>query len=364
MAVSGSGTSSDPYKVHSWDEFTSVNISSNAGQYITFANTYIDSEGHFTGAGTGTKADPYMCTTYKEVMAALGCSYIWDFKKVAVSDESEDYDNGDYLYYYNEKYARHCRETTTIDFNDLGITSSAAIKFYCNTNVNGWTLRNIKFNDNAGFQLYSGVYMQRAILLNIKFTAYGTGDGVVFFANDNTNSNYVYIYDVIGQFAVLGTGNVTVFNNKNFFQYRCALSISGSDMNIFSIRKNVSGSANATYIYDCHFHFDNIVCNRFADDLTVYSACLCDGKITNHMSGGGLGYIAHSFVNTIWDVDHIMDGSWSGNFKAYGSMNSGSVYTNRQGTRYASYDGFKLVTDEQIRDPAYLASIGVDIGVD
>lgn len=138
------------YVVSSWDEFLQHNTS---GDTVKFANPH-EVDGEIVLSGTGTQADPYIVSTYEEMLFATGATYIWQVKLI-------NRDRKLYQYRYIVDYAQpnepiyadvfciYDDSLSTIDFNDVqpeGYNSNLVIS--ANVNGNGWTWKNIVLNNS------------------------------------------------------------------------------------------------------------------------------------------------------------------------------------------------------------------------
>lgn len=124
------------YVVSSWDVFLQYNSS---GNNIKFANPH-EVNGEIVLSGTGTQADPYIVSTYEEMLFATDATYIWQVKLI---------DREQKIYRYEDVYCRYDDSLSTIDFNQIqpeGYNTNLVIA--ANVNGNGWTWKNIVLNNS------------------------------------------------------------------------------------------------------------------------------------------------------------------------------------------------------------------------
>lgn len=95
-------------------------------------------------SGSGTSTDPYIVSTYEEMLFATGATYIWEVKLI---------DREQKIYRYEDIYCQYDDSLTTIDFNDIqpnGYSSTFGLNPAMN--FNGWTLKNAVFHDYGYFR--------------------------------------------------------------------------------------------------------------------------------------------------------------------------------------------------------------------
>lgn len=127
------------YVVSTWDEFLQHNTS---GDTVKFANPH-EVNGEIVLSGTGTQADPYIVSTYEEMLFATGATYIW---KVKLIDREQK------LYRYEDIYCRYDDSLSTIDFNDIQPNGYySVLNIYPVLNLNGWTWKNAVFHRSGYF---------------------------------------------------------------------------------------------------------------------------------------------------------------------------------------------------------------------
>ena len=120
------------YVVSTWDEFLEYNSS---GNNIKFANPH-EVNGEIVLSGTGTQADPYIVSTYEEMLFATDATYIWEVKLINREQK---------IYRYNDIYCRYDDSLSTIDFNLIQPEGFIDSLYFLADRIdfNGWTLLNI-----------------------------------------------------------------------------------------------------------------------------------------------------------------------------------------------------------------------------
>ena len=173
MAISGSGTQADPYVIdnsdgQAWSNFNTLNDYDNKGKYITFADVHVNGNGDFDISGTGTSANPYIVSTYREMLHCTGAPNIYQCKLI-----DNTLPNRELLYRYDSEnpethivssiYCRYNPAPTTIDYNDISTEYQGHIRIYEHCDLNGWTLLNFKISlkDNNN---WSGIFSSGDVL--------------------------------------------------------------------------------------------------------------------------------------------------------------------------------------------------------
>lgn len=125
------------YIVSTWGEFLQYNDSANT---VKFANPH-EVNGEIVLEGNGTQNNPFVVSTYEEILFATDATYLWQVKLI---------DREQKIYRYEDKYCRYDDSLSTIDFNDIapeGYNSSLEIRSI--VIGNGWTWKNIVLNENG-----------------------------------------------------------------------------------------------------------------------------------------------------------------------------------------------------------------------
>lgn len=183
------------YVVSTWDEFLQHNTS---GDTVKFGNPH-EVNGAIVLEGDGSQSNPYVVSTYEEMLFATGATYIWEVKLI---------DREGKLYRYNDIYCRYDDTLTTIDFNqiqpegyDENLVINAAV------NGNGWTWKNMVFNDkylsynNASplsniriINLYTSRFSDYYSVIRIVGTGGITNSILDIHANSSSNNRPPIIY--------------------------------------------------------------------------------------------------------------------------------------------------------------------------
>lgn len=151
-----------------WAEFETVN-SANVLKYIKFKNIHTNN-GAMSLAGSGTSDDPYIVSTYEELLFATGATKIWEPK--LINKESRIY-----KYKVSEDNFIYCRwddTPATVDLSAAGLYPSgmSALSVPNNVDFNGWTLSNILFpSETTGVTFNRGnknVQFKRAFINNVE----------------------------------------------------------------------------------------------------------------------------------------------------------------------------------------------------
>lgn len=207
----GDGSRGNPYIIDNsdglaWSDFNTLNDGNNKGKYITFADIHVDGNGDFDISGTGTSADPYIVSTYREMLYATGASNIHQCKLI-----DNTLQNRELLYRYDSenpethavtsKYCRYNPAPTTIDWNSISEGSRSTIYVTMHCNFNGWTLLNFRISTGDsgawdGFFSCGWVSNEQAdvyngFFLNTQIICPNTGYAALFNANMHDNIMHI-----------------------------------------------------------------------------------------------------------------------------------------------------------------------------
>ena len=170
------------YVVSTWNEFLQYNDSANT---VKFANPH-EVNGEIILQGSGSQSNPYIVSTYDEMLFATGASDIWKVKLINREQKLyryryiSDYDEQRNPI-YSEIFCKYDDSLTTIDFNDIQPEGFADRLYFVAGRIdfNGWTLSNIiikydmVFNNNADEAYKNGRFInliiqnrQTAIVIN------------------------------------------------------------------------------------------------------------------------------------------------------------------------------------------------------
>ena len=363
MAVSGSGTSADPYIVSSWDEYLEVRPSSVATEtFIKFGNKNIEN-GEFTGSGSGTRNDPYICNTFEEICITLGCNKIW---QADIYDDCEETDK--MKVYYNsktDKYAKHVRTPTTIDLEEyLDRDDVTKLLLYGVTNFNGWTLTNIRFINTSGvldFYKTEGV-----IITNFVFELTTSSADVVsdlFYIKDSCIQLNLSASQAIGYSYTINVFPRTGSENGRGIK-RTTIDISGV-CNYFEMFDSADTDIYECKIYDSIINYDLLVTQLSNYNYGVYINTKIIGKIEalQYTDSGTYHRIGRSFNNCIIDADikTVDDGRV---FAPYATNNTNSLYNSDKLSLASGKNGFTGISTESLESAEDIAATGFPIGVD
>ena len=362
MAVSGSGTSADPYIVSSWDEYLEVRPSSVATEtFIKFDNKNIEN-GEFTGSGSGTRNDPYICNTFEEICITLGCNKIW---QADIYDDCEETDK--MKVYYNsktDKYAKHVRTPTTIDLEEyLDRDDVTTLNIGGVVNFNGWTLTNIRC---ISIDYFLKVYKVKGVI--ITNFVYECED-----AGKNVFDSMVYIQDSMIQIhismpiAPSMSWSLKVFsiNYGGSKIKKSTIDVSGI-CNDFALCESSSTASNECYIYDSIVNYNLSVRRLYEYYKGTYFNTKLTGKINTVQGSTGAGtnhVLGRSFKDSIIDVE-IEDASDYNFFKTIDANNTNSLYNSDKLSLASGTNGFTGITTESLESAEDIAATGFPIGVD
>lgn len=161
--IHGDGSQANPWIFDNWTDFQSYNGTGNRSKYAQFASPHKNYEtGVITLTGAGTRSNPYVVSSYEELLYATGASETWECMLI-------DEENRLYVYKPTEDTEICCRydsAPSTIDFNYIytnGFTSDWYLEMM--TDFNGWTFLNMRMNnyqiigDNSGSSNLKNIIM-------------------------------------------------------------------------------------------------------------------------------------------------------------------------------------------------------------
>ena len=324
MAVSGGGTSwSDPYIVDNWADFLTVMSSG----YVKFANPH-EEGGVFVLSGSGTSTDPYIVSTYEEMLFATGASYIYQVKLI---------DRDTKMYKYGDIYCIYDDSLTTIDFNDItpsGYTSGIEIR--ANVDFNGWTLRNIRIN-TGGYIALSSLTKNMRLLNTLVFDASPFG----WFNNVHDSIIQIEQYSSVSNPTFTTAGNL----------YNSSLSVYNRSNSSYKM----NGGRNTFYVYNSKIHAD-------MDSENGY-VIFGDMKIDNSLitgRGNGSTISGNNFI--YWITNSIIDLEYDNSMTFY--IASNTIYNSDKIPNQSPVSGLTGLTTEQLKTASEIAATGFPIGVD
>lgn len=316
----------DPIVVDNWDDF--LTVSGNSSYYVKFANP----DREITGDGSST--NPFIVSTYEEMLLKTGASYIHQVK--LIDRDAKKYKYGDIECIYDDSL-------TTIDFNDIMPNGySSDLMIYAHVDFNGWTLKNMMFISsylrftNRGYNLR---------LLNLYFT------GKINSAWLNmSNGMENMIIDMSG--VNPSTSNQTVFATGSSFSY-------GLTNSSFNLRTTGYITTTNVFLDNCVINFD---VGEVPDASLSYintRDTLMTGKIKTNSTG--TTQLFGSLYNCILDFD------WTGTTTPSKTSNVQSPsFFNSDKIPSGSMTATNLyaATTEQLKSAQWLYDHGLPIGVD
>lgn len=321
------------YVVSSWDEFLQHNTS---GDTVKFANPH-EVNGEIILNGTGTQADPYIVSTYEEMLSATGALYIHQVK--LIDREAKKYKYGDVYCIYDDSL-------TTIDFNNEqsmpsgGYTSSLDI--VAQVDFNGWTLFNMAVN-GAGIDFQSGT-CKNVRLLNFLVNSYHN--------NAILDFNYGAINSIIDMVVTNNTSYTLQLFNTNQSESQ---SIRQSSLNI-KTTVNSGEVALRGMLTDSIINFD--VQSNISMGACDFTRTLCTGKISTRSSR--LFSCGGDVYNSIFDV------TCSNGQPTKSSWVLSSSFFNKEKCSETNMTANNLygATTAQLKQAQWLYDRGFPIGVD
>lgn len=321
------------YVVSSWDEFLQYNSS---GNNIKFANPH-EENGEIVLSGTGTQADPYIVSTYEEMLFATGALYIHQVK--LIDREAKKYRYGDVYCIYDDSL-------TTIDFNNEqsmpsgGYTSSLDI--VAQVDFNGWTLFNMAVN-GAGIHFQSNT-CKNVRLLNFLVSSYQS--------NPILNLDYGAINSIFDMVVINNSSYTLTLFNTNQSESQ---SIRQSSLNI-KTTVNSGEVALRGMLTDSIVNFD--VQSNISMGACDFTRTLCTGKISTQSSS--LFSWGDDVYNSIFDV------TCSNGQPAKASWVLSSSFFNKEKCSETNMTADNLygATTEQLKSAQWLYDRGFPIGVD
>lgn len=362
MAVPGSGTSTDPFIVSDWDDYLKVRPQTVATEtFIKFANKNIKN-GEFTGSGSGTRDNPYICNTFEEICLTLGCNKIW---QADIYDDCEETDK--MKVYYNsktDKYAKHVRTPTTIDLEEyLDKDDVTTLDIGGVVNFNGWTLTNIRcINVSSFLRMYK---VEGVIITNFVYE------------NDDNNRDIFdpmeYIYDSMIQIHI----SMPIIDDMGYtiqvFSYRSGgskikkstIDVSGV-CNHFCLCEDASYDSNVCHIYDSIVNFDLSVKCLYEYNSGKYFNTKLTGKIKTRQGSTGANrnhILGRAFIDSIIDVE-IEDATDFKFFRSSDTYNTNSLYNSDKLSLASGITGFTGISTKSLESAKDIADTGFPIGVD
>lgn len=361
-----------------WADFMSKKWSGTAGQCMRFKDIHLDENGEFDISGSGTYSDPYIVSTYNEMLHATGAAYSYQCKLVQDEDhqQQEISPTEPRLYVYiNEltgatTYCSFNPTPTTINFNDIYEESINPIETNCKIDVNGWTWLNLRVNCSQNGAFYADYdynnansYYANLILLNCQMAATGNGVMSMFSARFDTSiiqavvtyndSGYLYWYYSSQR------------SNHNFYKCAVKLTIDAPNATVYACA--YSGTM---YAADSTLDLD-ITAGAIANRSAYFDTERCVFK-GNIKAINAVNYFFGANGDTIFDISDS-EGRW---IKApiihercvFNSDKIDITYNPSEGidrhSDWRNQTGLSPFTSEQLFSPTALQAAGLLIGVD
>lgn len=374
MAISGSGTSADPYVIdnsdgQAWSDFNTLNNNYN-DNYITFADIHIDGNGDFDISGTGTSADPYIVSTYREMLHCTGASNIHKCKMIAKDSTTREMT---YRYDYEDPethvvssiYCRYNPAPSTIDYNDISVNYRSPIIIENHCDINGWTFLNFKVTTSGSHEgLFTCYYiannkadLNKLFFLNAQVKA-SPGSGY------DSELFDVKVRDCIMQIDV----DASSMNSNRYFQFFYSSSYGyGFERN--SLYLTVTGN--------CGFRFCSGTGMNITDSLVVIDADVGQFGNSSGTSDNGMSMVrsvikgkvkfttngTYSFFSTcngsIIDIEYESE-----NVPLPPRYTASHSVFNKEKIAWNDATGLTSVTSTELLSPTALQAAGCPIGVD
>lgn len=369
----GDGSQATPYVINNsdglaWSDFNTLNNNYN-DKYITFADVHVDENGDFDISGTGTSADPYIVSTYREMLYCTGASNIHQCKMIAKDSTTREMT---YRYDYEDpethavtsQYCRYNPAPTTIDWNDISDDYRSYIFIGNHCDMNGWTFLNFKVTTGGSHAgLFTCYYvsnnkadLNKLFFLNAQVKASpGEGDSELF---------DVKVRDCIMQIDVDAS---SIYSNR-YFQFSYSSSYGyGFERN--SLYLTVTGN--------CGFRFCYVSDMNITDSLVVIDADVRQFGHSGYSQDSGMSMVrsvikgkvkftangGYSFFSTcnrsIIDVEYESE-----NTPLPPRYTASLSVFNKEKVAWNDATGLTGVTSTELLSPTALQAAGLPIGVD
>ena len=315
----------DPIIVDNWADFLTNNV---ASKYVKFANP------SRTITGDGSSGNPWVVSTYDEMLTKTGATYIYQVK--LIDREAKKYKYGDVYCIYDDSL-------TTIDFNNEptmpegGYTSD--LKIEANVDFNGWTLKNITMN-RCTFRMTKR--NKNARISNLLVYGYFSGSAfyldagcehfiVSMHVNNDSGNTQTAIYTPTNELYGWTSGSLSL---------RCTGKVAVGIAIFINTTVNL-----------------NVNSSQFTMQSTYFKNALVTGDVV--ITDTSVFSIGHTINNSIFDFNH----TGTETITVYSSVNSVSVYNSDKFsvTPKTNLIGVDTATLKSASD---LADVGFPIGVD
>lgn len=331
----------DPVIVDNWTDF--LRFYTSAGVYVKFANKHVDNALNISwGAisGDGSTNNPYIVSTYEELLFVTGATYIYQVKLVDSDTKKYMYNDGT-----RDIYCIYDDSLTTIDFANEpsmpsdGYTSSLYIS--SQTNFNGWTLWGIICTSTGYWAISYEVRNMR--LLNYVSYNYGVCFGVLETVRDSIIQAEQYG-------TATNDGNYWITNGGHLYNSSVSIYERGAKKYVLA-----SGRYNFT-LDNSHIHVDLEAVSSYTRlGKLVINNTLLTGKIAE------TGSTTDSFMEKA--KDSIIDLEFDRSMTFYDGV-SNSIYNNEKITNQSTTTGLTGLTTAQLKSASDIADTGFPIGVD
>ena len=363
MSRTGSGTSWDDPKLYdNWTDFYAAMCVQTGYNYIGLTDPHLTMDNVFTGEGDGTKNNPYVVSTYREMLTVTGASAIW---RCRLSDEDADLTDltqPRHYWYNNGVRTIWCLfdpTPTTIDFNEIypsGTDTRFTYRKGCD--FNGWTFLNLFSTGTANTGIFYGRSTDDAfrnmILANCRWIP------------STSSYNYAYMLNVYIQDSIL---QIDTDNSYSLVGFTYSTSY-GSGFVRNSLYWRVRGSrafttdtmSGVVSITDSIVELDVVVTGNATGTGSTYNGLQlirslvkgsinCNGSDNSNIFNGVADSIIDLSINTA-------------NLGRPIGTCTHSVYNNQKAPHWSNITGLTGVTTEQLLSPTALQEAGLSIGVD
>lgn len=319
------------YVVSTWDEFLQYNMS---GNNIKFANPH-EENGEIVLSGTGTQADPYIVSTYEEMLFATGATYIWQVKLINREQK---------IYKYNDIYCHYDDSLSTIDFNLIQPEGFTDRLYFIADRIdfNGWTLLNIIIKYDMVFRNEVNEAYKNGRFINLIIQNSGTAI---------TIHRPSYVKTCIFDIFVKNTSSYSIFDE---FPSNSAITIRAAQSTAFSISNSASHWVQNTIV---NLNIPSDVNASWSFGSWAADTCLVQG----------IGETANSSSIRVADYSRytIFNFETSKQWLKPSSLNGVTLINSTKAPNVTSDAAlFKLVPDEDMRNAQTLANLGFPVGVD
>lgn len=356
MAITGSGTSADPWVVHDWDEFLALSGKSLGSSYYAKFCDFNILNGEFVGEGAGTQQNPYICETYNEMLVATGAPEIWNLLRV--KDTAHE---GEYLYVYDGKYCKFDSTRSTIDFRLTEYAQGIGnITTYQNFNFNGWTFLNVRFNENGYLGVRYGCYANCLRLLNCTATYTSSSSYGIFRATNGSSGNSASLYNSVIQMHINSSTSMNLTQSSfklNIYQSSLKITCETPSSASFYFCKGSDGSGNI--IKDCLVDLD-INSGAIHDEArgTHFENCKLKGILRFSDSQSNTFY---KFTTSIIDLEYTGTPS---SLNTYVTSNTCTLVNSTKitSTSFLNRDGLIHVPESTLSDASAMRAYGFPVG--